>query len=454
MRFSCLILCLLLLAACEKDGIYDSIKKDGEIVFLTRNAPTTYYLTRDHVAGLEYDMAKSFALYLGVKPKFTVRNTISELIGGLQDKQGHIIAAGLIETESRATQFLSGPAYQEVSLQVVCHRDGIRPKTIQQLEDINLFTAPDSSYLEALMKIKQKHKDLKWLIAPEEDTEELLERVWKRELDCVVSDSNILAINQRYYPELVASFELDKKKPLVWLVDKKATKLKEQMDLWFEKYQKTQLHQIKQKYFGHIEIFDYVDTKTYKKRIETILPQYRHIFEKVAKRYHFNWTLIAAQSYQESHWDEDAKSPTGVRGMMMLTRRTASELGVEDRVDPEQSIDGGVRYLYRLRQNLAQELQEPDLTWIALAAYNVGLGHVRDAQLLAKRQGLNPTRWSSLVKTLPLLAKKKYYVKLKYGYARGREPVRYVTNIRDYRDILERHLNLTRKKWGSFINEK
>ena len=192
------------------------------------------------------------------------------------------------------------------------------------------------------------------------------------------------------------------------------------------------------RYYGYIESFDYVDIRAYQRKIKSHLPKYINVFKSAAAKYKVSWTLIAAQSYQESHWRANAKSPTGVRGMMMLTRITAKELGIENRLDPTSSIMGGADYLNKLRKRLPETVTEPDRTWIALAAYNVGMGHIWDARRLAKELDKNPDQWQELAEILPLLTKKKYYKNLKHGYARGFEPVSYVKNIRDYQDMLEK----------------
>ena len=174
--------------------------------------------------------------------------------------------------------------------------------------------------------------------------------------------------------------------------------------------------------------------------IETRLPKYRQQFENVARAYEISWTLLAAQAYQESRWDRYAVSPTGVRGIMMLTRDTASSLGIQNREDPTNSIEGGARYFQSLEKRLPRHVGKADRTWIALAAYNVGMGHVKDAQRLARRMGKNPHSWNDLKTMLPLLAQKPYYETLQYGYARGWEPVRYVKRIRAYYALLEQYL--------------
>jgi len=187
------------------------------------------------------------------------------------------------------------------------------------------------------------------------------------------------------------------------------------------------------------------DIERFDVHVQTRLPRYRAHFEDAGKRHKIPWELLASQAYQESRWDRHAISPTGVRGIMMLTRTTAASLGIENRLDPYKSIDGGARYFAHLENQIPKHIQKPDRTWIALAAYNVGLGHIKDARKLARIFNKNPDSWEDLKTVLPLLSQKKYYrnpeYNLQYGYARGNEPVRYVQRILAYRVLLEKYLS-------------
>jgi membrane-bound lytic murein transglycosylase F len=194
---------------------------------------------------------------------------------------------------------------------------------------------------------------------------------------------------------------------------------------------------IYRKYYSNVEIFDYVDLKKYHLRLKTRLPKYKQIIQKASKENGFDWRLISAMMYQESHFDPNAKSFTGAAGIMQLTGPTAEEMEVEDRFDPKQSISGGVRYLKKL-YDLYTDARNPDKMLIALASYNVGRGHILDARKLAKEKGLNPDSWAALEQTLPLLRYPKHYKKASHGYCRGTEPVRYINRILTYYDILRR----------------
>ena len=445
MRIVFLLLATLsFLPACQQktDDTLEEILQNKELIVVTRNAPTTYYHWHDELAGPEYDMTQSFARALGVKVKYVLKNTTSEILDAIDNGEAHIAAAGLTRTDAREDSFLFGPVYQHVEQQIVCRKGGKRPKSLDQMDGIQLVVSESTSYVERLNELKQEQPQLTWRVDEKSDTELLLEQVWLKKIDCTVADSNITDINRRYYPELVVQFKISKPEPLSWVFPPGVPGLVYETEHWFEEYKDSgKLTKVMERYYGFIEDFDYVDNRRFTRRISTVLPRYKSLFKKAAQKYEFNWTLLAAQAYQESHWRPRAKSPTGVRGIMMLTLTTAKELGVKSRLDPEQSIMGGGLYLKRLYKRLPEEVEEPDRTWFALAAYNVGMGHLYDAMELAKRLNVDHTTWDSLSEVLPLLSQKRYYKTLKYGYARGNEPVSYVRHIRDYQNILVKKLN-------------
>jgi len=190
------------------------------------------------------------------------------------------------------------------------------------------------------------------------------------------------------------------------------------------------------KYFAHLGLLNKFDLVMLKVRYKRDFPKFRVLFEEAGRRHDLDPMFLAAMSYQESHWNPKARSHTGVRGLMMLTQDTAALLGVTNRLDPRQSVLGGTRYLVQIKNQIEDEIGRPDKDYYALAAYNVGLGHVQDAQELVKRDGEDHTLWSNLRDALPLLSEPAYYTTLKYGKARGHEPVRYVDSIRNYYALL------------------
>ncbi|MCW2483266.1 membrane-bound lytic murein transglycosylase MltF, partial [Candidatus Symbiopectobacterium sp. NZEC135] len=198
------------------------------------------------------------------------------------------------------------------------------------------------------------------------------------------------------------------------------------------------LARLEEKYLGHVGEFDYVDTRTFLSAIDNTLPDLQPLFAKYASD--IDWKLLAAISYQESHWNPLATSPTGVRGLMMLTRNTAESLNVTDRLDPEQSISGGARYLAHMMEKMPESIPEDEKIWFALASYNMGYAHLLDARKLTEKQKGNPDSWADVKVRLPMLSQKRYYAQTTYGYARGHEAYNYVENIRRYMLSLEGYL--------------
>jgi len=408
---------------------------------VTRNAPTTWYEGRDGNTGFEYELVKNFAAYLDVELKIVSRDSVSGVLAMIREGKADIAAAGLTRTAERENGFLFGPGYQEVRQQVVCRRGGARPKTVKDLADVELMVPANSSYVERLQSIKLRYPEIDWREDENLNTENLLEQVWKKELECTIADSNIVAINRRYFPELSVRFDLGEPQSLAWILPVDAPRLREKIKAWYQVIANNgELAELKEKYYGYIEVFDYVDTRTLTRRIKRVLPKFRPMFEQAGQRYGIDWTLLAAQSYQESHWNPRAKSPTGVRGIMMLTLTTAKEMGIKSRLNAKDNIMGGARYLSKMQKRLPKSITGHDREWMALAAYNVGFGHMRDAFVLARRLEKNPDLWTDVSSVLPLLGQKKHYRTLKHGYARGWEPVRYVKRIRDYQDIIVQNL--------------
>jgi len=430
--------------AAERTGVLAQIKDRGVINVVTRNAATSYYIDReDQPQGPEQAMVQSFADDLGVKVHYIVKDSIAGVLDSLASGEADIAAAGLTRTPARSKHFAFGPDYQKITEQVVCNGGLAQPDNIDELAGMKLVVIPDSSYLERLRTLKKTNPDLSWTVSGDVGTETLLRRAWKGRIDCTVADSNIVAINRRYYPSLKIAFDLDHPEHLAWAMPPKATALVGAVRSWFKQYKADgDLAAMKDRYYGYLPKFDFVDNRTLVRRIDTRFDKFDNLFVEAGKKHDIPPLLLAAQAYQESHWDPKAISPTGVRGIMMLTQRTAHALGVKNRLDPAESINGGAQYLARMRERTSDKAKPRDRTFLALAAYNIGFAHLRDAQTLARRLGKDPHSWADMRTVLPLLAEKRYYKTLKYGYARGTEPVRYVNRIRNYEDVIREHVHL------------
>ncbi len=421
--------------------VLEKIKTRGTLLVLTKNAPTTYFVDFEgRLRGVEYELVESYAKKLGVKARYIVKNSFEDLLASLQNGEGDIIAAGLTQIDSLKERFLFGPVYQVVTPKVVCHRKEKRPSNFDDLAEKIIKIGGESYIKNYLWDLKRKNPNLNFQVAPGLNTEKLLEEVWQEKVDCTIAYSNTLDINRRYFPSLVSAMDFGQQHWLSWMLPANAFELQKSLNRWFESVPNKKLEELFERYYGYYPEFDYINLKTFLDHVQIRFPKYKELFETAGDEHKIHPILLASLAYQESKWNRKAKSPTGVRGIMMLTQTTAKSLGVKNRLNPKESIFGGARYLAKMKSRLDEKIKEPDRTWIALAAYNVGLGHILDAQELAVTFGKNPNTWRDLKEILPLLRLKKYYKTLKHGYARGLEPVRYVQRIRDYVDILEKVL--------------
>jgi len=427
----------------KKNSVLERIKKRGLLNVVLLNAPSTYVIGADGPQGFEYDLLKSYADHLGVDLNITAAHTVKEALVLSQRKDIDITSASLAKTDKRKKMYNFGPSYFEVQEQVICNRDMLRtnnfPRSVEDLAGLSIMVGADTSYIETLRNLQDDGYDINVTVSPDDSTEELLQMVANHTIDCSVADSNIYSINLRYFPNIAMAFSVSRREQLAWILPKNSLKLKVDMYSWLNDYnQKGLMAQLKDHYYGYILFFDYYNTKMFYKRMKSRLPKYKKYFIQAAKKYGIPWTLLAAVSYQESHWNPRAKSFTGVRGLMMLTRKTARILGVKNRLNPQQSVNGGARHLKEMIRHIPPSIKDENRLKFALAAYNIGYGHIKDARKLTKKLGLNENVWNDLKTVLPLLSHKKYYRNLQYGYARGEEPVKYVESIYNYRDILEK----------------
>lgn len=417
------------------------IQNSGELVVVTRLSPSTYYETQHGgPSGLEFDLADLFAQELGVSLKLVVASELGQVFNALATRSAHLAAAGLNITAEREARFRFTEPYMSAQQQVVYRAGNPRPKQLEDLNAGSLRVTAHSNHAEYLREAKAAMPDLSWEETSELSVDDLLYHVWSRQLDYTIANSNDLVLSQQFYPELRAAFDLTEPQGLGWaMVRGEDDSLFQAAEAFFDRIRNDgTLSHLLEKYYGHLNNFDYVGTRTYMRHITERLPKYRELFERAAEETGLDWRLLAAIGYQESHWNPRAVSPTGVRGIMMLTLNTAKSLGVSNRLDPEQSILGGARYLALTKDRIPEHIVDPTRTWLALAAYNVGLGHLEDARIITTNQGKNPDSWTHVKEHLPLLAKKEWYRKTRYGYARGWEPVRYVENIRTYYELLVR----------------
>ena len=414
-------------------------QETGVLEVATRNGATTYYLDRhQNPIGPEFSLVSRFAESKGWTVNWTMHDSTAEVLQALEAGNTHLAAAGLTHLPSRTERFTRGPAHTEITEQLVCHRDmRPMPRKPESMPEVSIAVTADSSYVETLNKLASEHEGITFAEDDSRTTEVLLSEVAEQDIDCTVADSNIVQVMRRHFPHLEVAMNLTQGNNLGWYLPAGSDDLAGTTREWMNSTDGDEaIGYIESRYYAYIGEFDFVDLRALNRRIDERLPDFIDRFAEAETTTGMPADLLAALSYQESHWDPAAVSPTGVRGIMMLTRNTAESLGVMDRLDPVAAIDGGARYLADRHRRLPETIPEPDRTFLALASYNIGRGHLLDARQLARELGKNPDSWDDMKEVLPLKADKRYYPSTRYGYARGYEPVHYVQRIRNYRDVI------------------
>ena len=410
-----------------------------DLIVVTSTGPLTYYLDdKGAVVGLEHDLIEAFAQELGVGVKFEVVAP-DEIDAALAAGKAHLAAAWLpmpADPEEKST-----PPILQTSDVLLQHEASLPLDDIGDLRGRTVVAMPGSRQLATLRQLQDRTPDLRVSEYKGGDFFSLLESLGRREIELVAIDSTLTEIAAQFIPSLQATLDLNENHPVVWrLGTHPNAELLARVSDFVERAQRDgTLLKIEDRYFGHVRRLKQADIVTFLGRIETLLPKFRKHFQSAQTLSGIDWRLIAAVAYHESNWDPKATSPTGVRGIMMLTEETADRLGIGNRLDPRESIIGGARYLNLLKDMQPEDVPEPDRTWLALASYNIGPGSFSAARALAKLQGADPAAWYEMKQILPLMAQRKYYERVKSSRARGGEAVLLVENIRAYYDILLRN---------------
>ncbi|MEQ4708913.1 membrane-bound lytic murein transglycosylase MltF [Providencia huaxiensis] len=428
-----------------QDSQINKIISQGELRISAVSSPLIYIDEQKQLRGFDYELAQGFASYLGVKLKITIRPTFEQIFDDLENGDADIAVAGLLYNKDRLAKTKTGPSYLSVTQQLVYRKGTNRPKNFNEINGKLLVTA-GTAHASTLKELAKEYPNLKWEETSKYNTNQILEMVADGEIDYTLEDSIAVALQQRIHPQIAVAFDLLDEHAVTWYMRRsKENSLDAALLDFFNLSHETELlARLNEKYFSHVESFDYFDTMAFIKAIDSKLPEYQPLFEKYAQV--IDWKLLAAIAWQESHWDPLATSPTGVRGLMMLTKPTATTMGIVDRLDPEESIKGGAAYIAYIMERLPETIEEDDRIWFALSAYNMGYGHMQDVRKLTEMLGGDPNRWLDVKARLPLLTQKKYYSQLTYGYARGHEAYRYVENIRRYHQSLVGYLQSQERK--------
>ncbi len=418
----------------------DAIRARGELRVATLNLPTCYYLGAQGTEGLEFELASAYAARLGVKltmyPLANQRALQAELAAGRAD----IAAASLTNTPEWNRVADAAEIYARIPQLVVYQRNGVRPRETLQLESARLAVRAGSAQERILQRLRSTvAPSLKWEeTAP--SAADPVEDVDSGVAQYAIVDAREFSFARHLYPDVQVGFALPEERPVQWMVRRDAPGLLASVNGFFRDLQSSgRLAQLLRQSSGDARPFEYEESREFQQHVAERLPRYRAWFEKAASETGLDWRLLAAIGYQESKWDPRAQSDEGARGVMMLTADTAQSLGLKDRdrSDPEQSIYAGARYLAQVREKVPERVPEPDRTWLTIAAYNVGFGHLEDARVITQALGKDPDSWAEVRLRLPLLAQERWYVHARRGYARGWEPVQFVDRIQRFLRLLE-----------------
>jgi len=436
-----LLVFILVLTGCapaETPSRIRDYRSLGELRVATRLDAISYRKEGDgRTSGFEHDLLQKLGERMGVPVRFVEYPDSARALDAVLNGEVHLAAAALARNDRFPLKW-SGPL-REVDYVLAGRVESAEIGREADLAGRTVSARRGSLAVDELNHIRKRLPALNVHLAAATRDEALLAQLAQGRLDLVATDRIHFALAAQTEPSIGIAFDLPLKSSIAWALPLDARELGSEVDAFLgEATQNELLARLADRYFGHIRRLNDADVTTFLARIQARLPRYREHFYAAQAQTGVDWRLLAALAYQESHWDPLAASPTGVRGMMMLTSETADRLGVADRLDARASILGGARYFSMLREQLPDEIAEPDRSWMAVAAYNLGMGHLNGARAIARRLGRDSTDWWDMKAVLPLLSRPEFAARLKAGPARGGEAVIMTENIRNFHGILVR----------------
>jgi membrane-bound lytic murein transglycosylase F len=448
----------LLAAGCEGPPRLPPPDKAGELVVMVRPGPGTYFPGPDgEPTGLDTELARLFAAEQKLPVRFVMPEDATHLIDEVAQGRAHVGAGGLFRPppviadtpavpvgreppSRRATEVLWTRGYHAVEPVLIYNAEGFKPTSWRDLDDEDVVYVASTVLDTEIEAIRTAHPGVRFDARSLPSTAALIGDVSDGRISYAIVASNIAAIARNSYLGFEVAFPVGGQRQLAWAVAPHLPALRDDIDRFFATLaRRGTLQRLIDRYFTQRRQVPRIDAVALQERIRSLLPEYRRLFQAAQETTGLEWRLLAAIAYQESQWDPLATSETGVRGIMQISADTARHLGGIDRLDPRASIDAAAQYIRDLRDKLPARIREPDRTWLALAAFNIGVGHLEDARVLAQKQKLDPDSWTDVKKVLPLLAVPEFYEQAKNGFARGGMPVAFVDRVRAYYDVLLAH---------------
>jgi membrane-bound lytic murein transglycosylase F len=428
-----------LLSACApRPETLEEIKTRGTLRVVTLNAPTSYYLGTRGAEGLEYRLAERFAGQLGVSLDMKPLSGTRALLRALKSGRADIAAAQLTADPAWSRLATAAAPYQRIPQLVVTRSGKGKPAALRELAHKRVAVRLDSPQAHMLQALNLKLTQKIDVVSLPPGADDPLQTVMDKHADAALIDEREFSFSRHLYPDITVAFALDEPRAVQWLVRAESPQVVAAVNAFFDSIKQSgELTALLKESSGDVREFYYEESREFQQHVASRLATMRPWFESAGISTGVDWRMLAAIGYQESKWDASAQSGDGALGVMMLTSTTAQELGVNDRMDPEQNIRGGAKYFISVREKIPARIPEPDRTWLALAAYNVGYGHLEDARVLTQTRGKNPDSWNDVKASLPLLGQERWYLSAKRGYARGWEPVQFVERVQRFIRLLE-----------------
>ena len=433
-------LSVLLLVACQprdEAGVEDEAATQRTTLKVAlRVNPASYYWHNKKAVGFDYRLLQAFARKTGMKLKIVPVATIAEALAKLEQNKIDV-AAGVLNFRQAKKKFAVSDSYYQTGQRLIYRLSDTVPKQFNELSLNDVEISANPNHLEVLQAVRLEQKDSDWRLHSNLDSQQLAQLVNLGLVRYTLMEEHELSTVRLFYPYLRTAFRTSAQVSLVWLFDKADSHLLNQANAFFQEIKENrQLDRLIEAHFGHLGRLSYAEKLTFIGLVERRLGKYKHVFMEAADTYGLDWQFLACVAYQESHWNPRAVSPTGVKGMMMLTQEVSKHYNIESRYDAYQSIMGGARYLAEIMKKLPPQIAEPDRSWMALIAYLVGYGHLNDAFRLTKKRGGNPNFWIDVSASLKLLEKPEWYQQSKHGKPRGGDAVTYINNVRNYQYLL------------------
>lgn len=411
----------------------------GALIVATRLSPAGVYEDAEGLAGFEHDLVQTFADSLGVPVRFLFVDSDRRMYQALDRGAAHLAAAGAAVSKGGQMLVRFGPPYQSLR-QVVAVRRG-SGVVVNSLNDLGpyrgwVIVASPAARSLAAQRTGQAFSGLE--AGPPGEAADALQRLAEGELDYAIVDSILLERMRHWLIDLEPAFSLPGERTVAWAFARYGNDplFATAGDFIRQALADGRIRALADRHYAHLQRLASADIDGILAHRYTRLPRFRRHFQDAAAETGIDWRWLAALAYQESKWDPLATSWTNVRGMMQLTEATADRYGVLDRLDARASILGGARFLADLMTALPDDVPAAERLPMALAAYNLGEGHLRAGRRLAAQMGFDPNSWSGLRQALPQLARPEIGARLVSGPARGGEAVILAENVRAYYEVL------------------